>query len=59
MAITVHLEVNGELLCLLLDAVEIARSHTGRVLAGEFARILEEFGIEHKVSSNHHTKLFE
>lgn len=59
MAITVHLEVDGKPLCLLLDAVEIARSHTGTALAGEFARILEEFGIAHKVSAYYQAKPFE
>ena len=59
MAITVHLEMDGKMLCLLLDLVEIAKSHTGSVLATEFARILEEFGIGNKVSSYYQVKLFE
>jgi hypothetical protein len=50
MAITVHLEVKGSPLCLLLDFVEVARSHSGVALATEFVRVLEEFGIENKVS---------
>jgi hypothetical protein len=54
MAITVHMEVNGELLVMLLDFVEIARSHTGVALASEFVRILREFGIEHKVRASYY-----
>jgi hypothetical protein len=49
-AVTVHLEDQGVPLCILLDVVEVAHSHTGLVLATEFARILREFGIENKVS---------
>ena len=51
MAITVHLEQNGVPICLLLDIVEVARSHTGINLAIEFAAVLEDFGIGDKVSS--------
>lgn len=51
-AITVHLEVDGAPLCLLLDLVEVAESHNGVNLAKAFAKVLEEFGIEHKVSRN-------
>jgi hypothetical protein len=49
-AITVHLEFNGTPMCIPLDVVEVARSHSGLALAQEFAWILEEFTIEHKVS---------
>jgi hypothetical protein len=35
---------------MLLDIVELAKSHTGANLAEAFAKILEEFGILHKVS---------
>jgi len=38
-------------MCLLLDLVEVAKSHSGMNLALAFAKILENFGIEHKVSS--------
>ena len=48
-AITVHFEVLGEAACLILDIVEVAKSHSGRNLAAAFARVLAEFGIEHKV----------
>jgi hypothetical protein len=50
MAIMVHMEVCGVLLCLLLDVVEVAKVHTGMTLADEFKRILEEFCIVCKVS---------
>ena len=49
-AITVHLEIQGEPVCLVLDVVEVAESHTGAHLAAVFAGILKEFGIENKVS---------
>jgi hypothetical protein len=34
---------------LLLDIVEVAKSHTGVNLASAFAKILEEYGISEKV----------
>jgi hypothetical protein len=37
-------------MCLLLDLVEVAKSHSGLNLASAFAKILKDFGIEHKVS---------
>lgn len=49
-AITVHLEQNGVPLCLLLDLVEVAESHSGSNLASAFAQILRDFGISDKVS---------
>jgi hypothetical protein len=48
--VTVHLEQNGMPLCMLLDIVEVASSHTGINLAKEFAKILNDFGISDKVS---------
>lgn len=36
---------------MLLDLVEVAESHSGVNLAKAFAKVLEEFGIEDKVSS--------
>ena len=48
-AITVHFEVQGVPACLILDIVEVAESHSGWNLAAAFARVLAEFGIEHKV----------
>ncbi len=50
-AITVHLEQKGVPVCLLLDVVEVACSHTGINLATAFAEVLEDFGIGDKVSS--------
>ena len=35
---------------MLLDVVEVARSHTGLHLAQAFADVLKEFGIDTKVS---------
>lgn len=49
-AITVHFEQNGEPMCLLLDIVQVAKSHTGFNLARAFADVLKEFGISDKVS---------
>jgi len=49
-AVTVHFERNGEPMCLLLDIVEVAKSHTGFNIASAFAEILEVFGISNKVS---------
>ena len=49
MAITVHMEHNSEPISMLLDIVEVAKTHTGANLAAAFAKILEEFGISDKV----------
>lgn len=35
---------------MLLDLVEVAKSHTGVNLAEAFAKVLQDFGIEDKVS---------
>jgi hypothetical protein len=48
-AITVHLEHQGEPISMLLDVVEVAKSHTGVNLAAAFAKILEDYGISDKV----------
>ena len=50
-ATTVHLEIGGKAVCIPLDVVEVAKSHSGLTLATEFAKVLQEFGIDHKVSS--------
>ena len=34
---------------MLLDIVEVARSHTGENLAGAFAKIMEDYDISEKV----------
>ena len=49
MAITVHLEYKGEPISLLLNIVEVAKSHIGVNLAVDLAKILEDFGIYDKV----------
>ncbi len=49
-AITVHFECEGIPICLLLDIVEVARSHSGFNLAVAFADILNDFEIADKVS---------
>jgi len=49
-AITVHLEHQGEPIAMLLDIVEVAKSHTGENLASAFAKILEDYGISEKVT---------
>lgn len=43
------MEHEGVPIALLLDFVEIAKSHTGVNLAAAFTDILKEFGIEDKV----------
>jgi hypothetical protein len=49
-AVTVHFENEGKPVSMLLDIVELARSHSGLNLAAAFAKILEDFGISSKVS---------
>jgi hypothetical protein len=49
-AITMHLEMKGDPITILLDFVEVARSHSGVALATEFGQVLNEFGIDNKVS---------
>jgi hypothetical protein len=46
---TVHLERDGKPLSMLLDVVEVPKSHTGVNLAIAFAEVLRTFGIEEKV----------
>jgi hypothetical protein len=48
-AVSVHFEDDGVPISMLLDIVEVARSHSGLNLAAAFAKILEEFGISNKV----------
>jgi hypothetical protein len=48
-AVTVHMEIEGTPVCLLLDLVEVVTSHSGINLARAFTRILEEFGLGKKV----------
>jgi hypothetical protein len=49
-AVTVHLERDRKPLSMLLDIVEVAKSHSGINLANAFAEILESFGVKEKVS---------
>ena len=49
-AVTVHLEHNGQPISLLLDIIELAVSHSGDNLAAVFAKILEDYRISEKVS---------
>ena len=50
-AVTIHLEQNGVPLCMLLDLVEVAESHSGLNLGLAFAKILNNFRITDKVST--------
>jgi hypothetical protein len=47
---TIHFEHEGVPISMLLDLVEVAKSHSGVNLANAFATVLKEFGIEDKVS---------
>lgn len=49
MALTVHFAHEGKPISMLLDLVEVARSHSGENLAAAFDEVLEEFGISDKV----------
>ena len=48
-AITVHLEHEGIPLSMLLNLVEVVKSHSGVNLAAAFTQVLQEFGISNKV----------
>jgi hypothetical protein len=48
-AVTVHFEDKGVPMSMLLDIVEVARSHSGLNLAAAFTKILDDFGISDKV----------
>jgi hypothetical protein len=50
-AFTVHFKHEGSPMLMLLDLVEVPKSHSGVNLAEAFANVLEEFRIEDKVSS--------
>jgi hypothetical protein len=45
----VHFEQDSAPISMLLNLVQVAKSHTGLTLAMVFAKILEDFGIAHKV----------
>lgn len=52
MAVTVHYEFKGVPISMLLDLVEVPKSHSGINLAAAFAQILHDFGISDKVRLN-------
>lgn len=47
-AFTVHFEHEGVPVSMLLDIVEVPKSHSGENLAEAFANMLEDFGISDK-----------
>ena len=49
---SVHFENKGVPVSMLLNIVEVVRSHSGLNLAAAFAKILDEFGINDKVRMN-------
>ena len=49
-AFTVHFAHEGTPVSMLLDLVEVAKSHSGVNLAAAFVKVLEDFGITDKVS---------
>lgn len=49
-AVTVHFQKDGVLVAMLLDLVEVAKSHSGVHLAAVFMKVLEDFMITDKVS---------
>ena len=46
--ITVHLKHKGETISMLLDIVEVSKSHSRENLAAAFAKIMEDYGISKK-----------
>jgi hypothetical protein len=48
--VTIHFENDGVPICMVLNIVELAMSHSGVNLASAFTHILQEFGISEKVS---------
>jgi hypothetical protein len=48
--VTVHFENNGKPICMLLDIVEVAKSHSEVSLIVAFTHILDEFDISDKIS---------
>jgi len=49
-AVTVTFVSNGVQYTMLLDIVEVAKSHSGINLAAAFAKILDDFGVSDKVN---------
>jgi len=52
MAITVHFEHEGKPMAMLLDLIEVPRSHSGANLAEAFIEVLQAFRVEDKVSNH-------
>jgi hypothetical protein len=50
MAITVHFEHKGHPMAMILDLVEVPRSHSGENLAKAFVEVLRAFGVKDKVN---------
>ena len=50
-AVTAHFEHQGIPISILLNVVQVARSHSGINLAAAFAKILEDFGISDKAGT--------
>ncbi|KAJ3498251.1 hypothetical protein NLJ89_g10242 [Agrocybe chaxingu] len=48
-ALTAHFEHNGTPISLVLDVIEVAKSHTGANLAQAFKEVLHDFGIADKI----------
>ncbi|KAF5319873.1 hypothetical protein D9758_018909 [Tetrapyrgos nigripes] len=46
---TVHLQYKGKPLVFLLDVVEVPESHSGNILAREFQKTLEQYGLTQKI----------
>jgi hypothetical protein len=50
MAIMVHFKHEGQPMAILLDVIEVPRSHSGVNLAEAFLDVLRAFGVEDKVN---------
>ena len=49
-AFTIHMEHEGEPISMLLNLLEVAKSHSGKNLADAFEKTLKDFGLSDKVS---------
>ena len=49
-AVTVYFEMNGVPVSMLLNIVQVTKSHSGLNLAAAFVKILDDFCISNKVS---------
>ena len=47
----VHMEHKGKPVSMLLNLVEVVKSHSGKNLAEAFEKVLKDFGISDKASS--------